>query len=98
MPTNKGNTGLRYWLAMGCAAMVTILFLTVHVITVILAYQYSGIFAAIVSFVIPLFSELFWGFKLWMYSGNFFNLYNVAVLTIIGFIFLLKKLRPDLLR
>lgn len=92
----NSKSGVRYWAALICAGIVSILFLILHIATVILAYQYSGLFASIVSFLLPPFSELFWGYKVWIYGGIFFNLYNITFIATIGFTVLCNRLRPDL--
>jgi len=93
MSSTKG--GGRYWGALICAGIVTVLFLIIHVITIVIAYQHSGLFAAVVSGCLPFISQLYWGYKLWVYSGVFFSLYNITFIIIIGFTLLCSKLWPD---
>jgi hypothetical protein len=93
MSSTKG--GWRYWGALICAGIVTILFLIIHVITIVIANRHSGLFAAVLSGCLPFFSELYWGYKLWVHSGIFFSPYNVTFIIIIGFTLLSCKLWPD---
>ena len=96
MDSKSGKGGVRYWTALICAGITTILFLILHTATVILAYQHSSLFASIISFLLPPFSELFWGYQIWAYSEVFFNLYNTTFIAICVLTALCYKLKPDL--
>ena len=91
----NSKSGVRYWAALICAGIVSILFLIIYVITIIIAYKYSGLFAAVASAFLPCISQIYWGYKIWANSGIFFNLYNITFIIIIGFTVLCKILRPD---
>jgi hypothetical protein len=47
--------------------------LFLHVLTIILAYQVSGIFAAVVSLVLPGISTIYWFVFMWWKTGEAFN-------------------------
>ena len=55
----------------------------VHLFTVFIAYQFSGLFAAFVTLLFPLAGTLFWIFNIWMQSGIFFHSLTVASLGVI---------------
>tara|TARA_B100000963_G_scaffold182744_1_gene158867 strand:- start:578 stop:898 length:321 start_codon:yes stop_codon:yes gene_type:complete len=50
--------------------------LAIHLYTTYLAFQVSGIISAIITFVFPPISELFWIWRFWSLTGEFFNFYT----------------------
>jgi hypothetical protein len=57
--------------------------LALHVFTIVIAYQASGLGAAVLSAVFPPFSEAYWFFKMWYETGTFLNGYSVWVLALL---------------
>jgi len=66
-----GNALVGLGSVLGVINWISALFL--HVLTIILAYKVSGIFAAIVSLVLPVVSTVFWFFVMWWKTGEAFN-------------------------
>lgn len=60
-----------------------ILGLIIHVMTIIVAYNGSGLFAACISMVTPVLSEIYWFFKVWANAG-LGNYYCLAILAFLG--------------
>lgn len=58
----------------------------IHVWTIIIAHSASGFWSAVVAFVLPGLSELFWFFRLTSKFG-FFNPYSIALLVYVACIF-----------
>lgn len=52
----------------------------IHVITIIIAFKASGLFAAIVSACFPVLAQIYWVYKIWSISGVFFNLFTIAII------------------
>lgn len=55
--------------------------LALHVYTIICAYAASGLFAAIVTFLVPFASELFWFGWFWWKTGILMNGYSGYVVS-----------------
>ena len=62
-----------------------ILGLLIHIWTIIIAYASGGIFSAMISLVLPVLSQIFWGIKVWTATETFFNLYCLAI---VGYVIL----------
>lgn len=65
--------------------------LAIHLFTTYLAFQTSGIISAIFTFIFPPVSELFWLWRFWSWSGEFFNPYTqwicfYLLVVVIGYI------------
>lgn len=60
--------------------MAVILGLVLHLWTVGVAYNFSGIIGAIVSFCLPVFAQIFWFIWVWVKISNLFNPFCMAVL------------------
>lgn len=50
--------------------------LAIHLFTTYLAFQTSGIISALFTFIFPPLSELFWLWRFWSWTGEFFNFYT----------------------
>lgn len=74
----------------GCAfagliyVVMGILGLLIHLWTILIAFNISGIFAALISLVAPLFAEAYWFFVSWGVTGTPFNTYGVAIMAYAG--------------
>lgn len=77
-----------HWIALISGGICTLLCLIIHVLTIVIAYQYSGIFLAVISSIMPVLSEIYWAFKLWKITGIFLNDYTLILIAIVisGFI------------
>ncbi|HLQ24804.1 MAG TPA: hypothetical protein VK138_02875 [Acidiferrobacterales bacterium] len=85
----------------GLAGLAMLLFwagcLGLHVYTIVVAYNASGIGAAVVTFMMPPLSEIFWFIRIW-YLNGFWNGYTAAIAWLVtllvvggGLIFLSTK-------
>ena len=77
----------------GCAIagllmpIMWILGMVIHIWTIIIAYAFGGLLAAIITLVVPVFAQIYWMIRTWVYVGTFFNLYCLAIAAYaIGFI------------
>ena len=68
------------WLA-GTAASV--LGLVIHVWTIVIAFSVSGLFAAVLTLIFPVLSEIYWFFKVGSNVG-FGATYCVAIMAYVG--------------
>lgn len=57
------------WLAGGC----------LHLYTVLIAYFWSGFWGAVITFIFPVISTIYWFVKMWNAAGTFWNFYCVVV-------------------
>lgn len=64
--------------------IINIACLGVHVATTYFAYKAVGFWAAVLTFVSPPVSELWWAFDAWMETGIFLNLFTLMILGIIA--------------
>jgi hypothetical protein len=56
------------------------------------AYQASGVLAAVFTFAIPGFSELFWLFPIAKAAGSWWNMYSAAVLVfVLGYLVMIAS-------
>ena len=60
-----------------------ILALIIHVYSIVIAFSLSGIIAAVITFILPGLSELYWFFKIGSHFG-FDSLYCVSLLCCLG--------------
>lgn len=56
----------------------------IHIWTIIIAYNWSGALAAIITAFLPILSQIYWIFKLWKTSGTFFTPFAVGCLIYVG--------------
>ena len=61
-----------------------ILGLVIHVWTIVIAFSVSGLFAAVLTLLLPVVSEIFWFFKVGM-NVSFGTTYCVAIMAYVGF-------------
>lgn len=61
--TIGASVALLAFVAMGVLGLI------IHVWTVVLAYSVSGMFAAVISLIFPVLSELYWFGKVWKSIG-----------------------------
>jgi len=54
----------------------------IHLYTTYVAYQTSGVLAALLTFGMPPLSELYWLVSIWYATGAFFNLYTLRILAL----------------
>jgi hypothetical protein len=54
-----------------------------HVWTIILAYQFSGFIGAVLSFFLPVISEIWWAVVIWKRVGPL-NLYMLAIVAVVA--------------
>src|SRR5258708_26687743 len=59
----------------------------IHLYTTYVAYQTSGVLAALLTFGMPPLSELYWLVSIWYATGALFNLYTLRILAL-GFLYL----------
>lgn len=59
--------------------ILAILGLVIHVWTIVLAFSFSGIFAAVLTLIFPVFSEIYWFLKVGLNIG-FDNNYCLAII------------------
>jgi hypothetical protein len=59
--------------------LLYIMILLIHVWTVILAYEMSGFLAAVLSFITPPVSWLYWAVVCWRESGTWLNAYTASI-------------------
>jgi hypothetical protein len=59
--------------------VVAILGLLLHLWTILIAFGYSGIIAALISLVFPVIAELYWAFYSWKAAGTIVNTYCVSL-------------------
>jgi hypothetical protein len=52
----------------------------IHVVTIIIAFKASGLFAAIISAGLPVLAQIYWLYKIWSVSGIFFNIFTIAII------------------
>ena len=52
----------------------------IHVWTIIIAFLMGGLFLAIISTFFPVLAQIYWGIKVWAYTGTFLNYYCLALL------------------
>lgn len=55
-----------------------------HVYTVITAYQLSGFGSAIIAFIFPILSELWYSWKIWGIAETFWNVYTLRFVLLVG--------------
>ncbi len=60
--------------------IIMLLGLIIHIWTVVIAYFSGGIVAVLISLMLPVLAELYWGYTIWSTTGTFFNLYCLALL------------------
>lgn len=51
----------------------------IHLWTVLLAYNVKGFFAALVTFILPVLSAIYWAIYFWDSLHTFWNTYTMAV-------------------
>lgn len=59
--------------------LAVILGIILHIWTVIIAYKYSGIVPAALSLPFPVFAQIFWFVRIWIYEKTFFNPFCLLV-------------------
>ena len=59
---------------------LSILGLVIHIWTIIIAYSFAGILGAAISLMLPMLSQIFWGFKMWNYTGTIMNNYCMSLI------------------
>ena len=59
--------------------VMAILGLLLHLWTILIAFGYSGIIAALISLVFPVVAELYWAFYSWKAAGTIVNTYCVSL-------------------
>ncbi len=70
---------------MGMSMLLKMLFgAALHLFTVWIAFKASGVMAAILCFVFPVFAQLYWIVVIWTETGAFLNLYTLACLAYVG--------------
>ena len=76
--------------AAGCALFGTgylamgVLGLILHVWTIVLAYEASGLFAAMIALCLPVLAQLYWFFQVMSATGTIANTYCLAILGYLG--------------
>ena len=69
---------------MGLALIVaSILGLVIHVLTIVIAFSVSGLFAAVLTLIFPILSEIYWFFKVGSNVG-FGTTYCVSIMAYVG--------------
>jgi len=69
----------------GTAYMIlSVLGVIIHVWTIILAFMIKGFFAAIITFVFPVLSQIFWFFKIGANVGYTNNWFCIAIMVYAG--------------
>jgi len=63
--------------------VASILGLIVHVLTIVIAFSVSGLFAAILTLIFPVLSEIYWFLKVGSNVG-FGTTYCVSIMTYVG--------------
>ncbi len=71
MDANRASRGFGCAIASLAYPVLFVLLLVVHVWTVLVAYQASGIFPAVISFMLPILAELYWTLQLARETGDF---------------------------
>lgn len=56
-----------------------ILGLIIHIWTILIAYSFGGLIYAIISLILPVIAQIYWGIRVWTYTGTFFNYYCIAL-------------------
>ncbi len=64
--------------------IANLLALLVHVFTIVMAFNSKGFFAAVLSFVLPVLSEIYWFVVVARLHGVFSNLYTLSIVVIVG--------------
>lgn len=74
----------------GCALVgiaypvIGILGLIIHIWTIVIAYNVSGLIGAIVTLIFPVLSQIYWFIKVWSFAGTVLNFYCIAILAYVG--------------
>ena len=69
---------------------VNIAGLLIYLYTIYYAFTYSGLIAAILSACLPVVANLYWMYEISTDTGDFFNNYNLACVSIlVGYVVLL---------
>jgi len=58
--------------------------MVIHVITIIIAFKASGLLSAIISACVPVLAQIYWLYKIWSFSGVFFNWYTIMIIAYLG--------------
>ncbi|UCG89138.1 MAG: hypothetical protein JSW71_11610 [Gemmatimonadota bacterium] len=57
-----------------------ILGLVIHIWTIVIAYEISGLVGAAISFMLPVLAQIYWGIAAWQETGTIANPYCLAVI------------------
>jgi len=52
----------------------------IHLWTIIIAFEYSGFLSAFITFLLPVLSQIYWGWESYVLSGTFWNNYIIMLL------------------
>lgn len=82
--------------------IANILALLLHVWTIIIAFSQSGLGGAVLTFMLPILSEIYWFFRSIGYTETWFNTYSIIIyITIAMYLipialgFLITKEKPN---
>jgi hypothetical protein len=83
-PPEGGTGGLSGGLGGAALILFSLGGAAFHVVTIVVAYEESGFFAALITAFAPPLSELYWVIKIWHKSGYLTNQYDMLFLLLIG--------------
>lgn len=84
--THETNVGGNIGQGVGCTitALAYLIMgglgMAIYIWTIIIAYNFSGIFGAALSLMFPVIAQIVWGIKMWIYTGTFMNYYCMAII------------------